>query len=142
MSSYHLNHQSNGSKLGIMMHHYESVSCKRIGLLFSRSRSQQGLIWSKYVSFNYSLWTADPFATKLGLIVHYYKSECLMNKLDCFVQVQDHGKISKCEWMFVQMIFSELLNLFATKLGMVMYHYEPDCLSKRLICCLQSQGHS
>ena len=27
------------------------VSCKKIGLLFSRSRSQQGLIWSKYDSF-------------------------------------------------------------------------------------------
>ena len=28
------------------------------------------------------------------------------------------------------------------KLGMVMQHYEPDCLSKRLVCCLQGQGHS
>ena len=31
---------------------------------------------------------------------------------------------------------------FATKLGMVMYHQEPDCLPKRLVCCLQGQGHS
>ena len=23
---------------------------------------------------------------------------------------------------------------------MVMHHYEPDCLSKRLVCCLQGQG--
>ena len=28
-----------------------------------------------------------------------------------------------------------------TKLGMVMHHYEPDCLSKRLVFCLQDQGH-
>ena len=31
---------------------------------------------------------------------------------------------------------------FTTKLGMVMHHYEPDCFSKRLLCCLQGQGHS
>ena len=31
--------------------------------------------------------------------------------------------------------------LFTTKLCMVMHHYEPDCLLKRLVCCLQGQGH-
>ena len=55
-------------------------SCKKIGLLFSRSRSQQGFKWSKYDSFYYIYWAADPFATKLGLIVHYHKSKCPMKK--------------------------------------------------------------
>ena len=49
------------------------VSDILIGLLFSRSRSQQGLIWSKYDSLHYIFWTADPFATKLCLMVHYHK---------------------------------------------------------------------
>ena len=40
-------------------------------LLFSRSRSLQELIWSKYYNFFSIFWTADPVATKLGLIVHY-----------------------------------------------------------------------
>ena len=31
---------------------------------------------------------------------------------------------------------------FTTKLGMLMHQYEPDCLSIRLVCCLQGQGHS
>ena len=44
---------------------WAGVSCKKIDLLFSRSRSQQGLIWYKYGSFYYIFWTADPFATKL-----------------------------------------------------------------------------
>ena len=65
-----------------------------------------------------------------------------MENLDCFFQGQGHSKISKCQRMFAQMILSEWLNLFATKLGMVMHHYEPDCLSKSLVCCLQDQGHS
>ena len=77
---------------------WAGVSCKKIGLLFSRSRSQQWLIWLKYDIFYYIFWTADPFATKLGLIVLHLKPECLMMKLDCCVQ--DHSKISKCQRMF------------------------------------------
>ena len=29
-----------------------------------------------------------------------------------------------------------------TKLGLVMHHYEPYYLQKRVVCCLQGQGHS
>ena len=39
--------------------------------------------------------TADPFVIKLGLMVHYYKPECLMKELDCCVQGQGHGKNCK-----------------------------------------------
>ena len=31
---------------------------------------------------------------------------------------------------------------FTTKLCMLMHHCGPDCLSKRLVCCLLGQGHS
>ena len=71
----------------------------------------QELIWSKYYDVYCIFWTADLFATKLGLIVHYHKPECFMEKLDCHVQGQGHSKISKCQWMFVQMVSSETLNL-------------------------------
>ena len=86
--------------------------------------------------------TAHLFATKLGLIVHHYKPECFFQKLDCCVQGQGHSNILKCRLMFVQMIFSKSLNVITTKLGKVMHHYELDWLSKRLLCCLQGQGHS
>ena len=92
------------------------------------------VLWPKYDNFYCIFWTADSFATKLGLIVHYHKPECLMEKLDCCVRSQGHSKISQCQWMFVQMIFSELLNLLLPNLA--------DCLSKRLACCLQWQGNS
>ena len=29
-----------------------------------------------------------------------------------------------------------------TKLGIVMQHYGPKCLARRLVCCLQVKGHS
>ena len=45
-------------------------------MLFSSSRSLQELISSKYDNSYCIFWTADPFVTKLGLIVHYHKPEC------------------------------------------------------------------
>ena len=62
---------------------WAGVSFKKIGLLFSRSRSQQWFIWWKYDSFYDIFWSADPFATKICLIDHYHKSKCPMKKLDC-----------------------------------------------------------
>ena len=124
-------------------------------------------------------WTADSFAIKFGLIAHYHEPECFYEKLDCYVQGEGHSKILKCQWMFVQMIFSESLNLvwlciimsqivcprnwfavfkvkvtvkdniikiwlfnmlsellnpFATKLGLMVYYRKVDCLVKRLDC--------
>ena len=135
------------TKLGLMIcHHKPECPVEKTGLPHSGSRSQwrvkmlmfvqmicskpssilfpnlvciivQELIWSKYDNVFCIFWTADPFATKLGLIVHYHKPECFMEKLDCFVQGQGHSKISKCEWMFVQVISSENLNLLLPNLA-------------------------
>ena len=41
------------------------VSCKKIDLLFSRLRSLQELLWSKYDNFYCIFWSADPLATKM-----------------------------------------------------------------------------
>ena len=49
------------------------VSCKKIDLLFSRSRLLQELIWSKYDNFYCIFWTTDPFSTQLCLILHYHE---------------------------------------------------------------------
>ena len=73
---------------------------KRLNVPFSRSRSRQELMWSKYYNVYCIFWTADPFATKLGLIIHYHKPECFMEKLECCVHGQSHRKMSKCVWLF------------------------------------------
>ena len=82
------------------------MSGKKIGLLFSRPRSQQRLFW-----------IADPFATKLDLIVHYHKQEWLTKKVDCCVKGQGHSTISKCQWIIVQTTSFESLNLLQTHLA-------------------------
>ena len=38
--------------------------------------------------FYYFIRTADPFATKLGLMAHYRKVDCLVKRLDCAVVVK------------------------------------------------------
>ena len=49
-------------------------------LQFSRSRSQQGLISSKYYSDYYIFWTADSLATKLGPMIGNHRPERLVEK--------------------------------------------------------------
>ena len=70
----------------------------------------------KMWQFPLIFWTAYPFATKLGLIVHYRKPECFMEKWDCCVQGQRQSKISECQWMFFQIISSGMLNLLLPNL--------------------------
>ena len=87
------------------------VSCRKIGLLFSRSRSQHGLILSEYDCFYDIFWTADPFSIKHGLMVLSHMPECCVRKKkDYCIQGQDTVKL-ECRWMFIQTVSSGLLNL-------------------------------
>ena len=49
-------------------------------VLFSRA-SQRGLIWSKYDPFYFIFWTVDSLASKLDLMIHHHKPECLVKKI-------------------------------------------------------------
>ena len=99
------------TKLSMMMHHHgPECHAKRLICYFQgRGHCKSSYDQNKTIS-TVSFELLILFATKLGLIVHYYK------KLDCCVQGQGHSKISKCKWMFVQMIFSESLNLLLPNL--------------------------
>ena len=52
------------------------MPCGKLGSLSSMSRSQRGLICSKYDYFYYIFLTTGPFATKRDLIVQHHKPEC------------------------------------------------------------------
>ena len=65
---------------------------------------------------------ADPFAAKLGLIVHHHKPESCVKRLDCCVHGHSDG--SKLNCMFVSPIFFCTCDIFATKLGVLMYCYQ------------------
>ena len=86
------------------------VHAKRLVCYFQGQGHSKGS-YDKNTSFYYIFWTADPFVTKLGFVIHYHKPEYFMKKLDCCVQDQGYSKICKCQWMFVQMISYDSLNL-------------------------------
>ena len=111
---------------------------KKNCLLSSRSRSQQGLIWSKFDSFYCSFWTANLFVTRL-ISLYIIVSQGR-------VSYEEIGLL--CLRSRSQQEFEMLLNVcphdifwiagtFTTKLGMVMHQYEPDCPPKRVACCVQ-----
>ena len=63
--------------------------------------------------------TADPFSTRLCLMVYHSKLECLVKRLGFCVFVilcvegQDHSESSKLYWMFVSPVFSvPLISLY------------------------------
>ena len=58
----------------------QSVVQKKNCFLYSRSRSQQGLMWSKYDSFYHIFWTVDSLATKLGLTLYHDNQSVLWKK--------------------------------------------------------------
>ena len=73
------------------------MSCGKLGSLPSISRSQQGLILSKYDYFYYIFETAGPFATKLDLIVQHHKPECPVGKLGHCIQGEGHSESLECK---------------------------------------------
>ena len=106
-------------------------ACKKIDVLFSRSRSQQGLMWSKYDSFYYIILTVDSLAAKLGLMIHHQKPECPMKKkwITAFrVKVKAKGQ----NLMFVQMISSKPSNILFSNL-VLWFIFMSQCCAKRLL---------
>ena len=58
------------------------------------------------------------------------------------VQGQGHSKGSKCWWMFVRMIFSELQNIFLPNLVWWCSIMSQNVKRKKIVCYLQGQGNS
>ena len=82
------------TKLGmVVQHHKPECHAEKKCLLSTRSRSQRGLICSKYYSFYYIFCIADSLATKRGLMVHHQKLECLGKKLITVFKVKVTGKV-------------------------------------------------
>ena len=55
-----------------------------------------------------------------------WKPECPVEKWNYCVQGQGHSKGSKCQWMFVEMMFSESQNISLPYFAMLKQHREPE----------------
>ena len=83
---------------------WDRLSWRKNVLLSSRSRSQWGLIIKIWL-FNNIFCTYYLFATKLGLMVHHHKLECLLKHLYAVYKVKVTAKvwnISEClSWQYL-----------------------------------------
>ena len=112
-----------------------------VGLLCSRSRSQQNFKLSVNACPDDIFWNAEPFTTKPGMVMHHYQPECSSKRLVCCLQGQGHNY----RWYNQNMpfyILSELLILLQLKL--VRWHIiiRWIVLWKDLIALLRSKSRS
>ena len=70
---------------------------------------------------------------QLGLIVQHHKLERPVEKWDFCIQGQGHSKGSKCQWMFVRMIFSKSQIILLPNL--VWYH-EPEACGNYVVVAI------
>ena len=117
------------------------MSSENVGLLCSRSMSQPRLKVSLNVSFDDILCIAEPFVTKPSMVRHHYKQNFICEKWVSIFKV----KVTVTEFRFIQsnmtlsIICSELLIFWGDQLSLTVH---VECLVKRLLCCIQGQGHS
>ena len=77
----------------IIMSHKNKNKQKIVCCLQGQSHSKGS--YNQNMIFYYIFWTADPSLTKFGLMVHHYKLDCLVKRLDCCVQGHGPSKSSK-----------------------------------------------
>ena len=75
-------------------------------------------------------------------MAHHHKVDCLVTRLDfsVVVKVKVTGKVQNSSVHLNDI--SSVAEPSATKFGMVMQHHGPKCRARRLVSCLQVQGHS
>ena len=101
----------------VMQHHEPECHAGNfiLFLLCSRSRSQRGLILSKYDSFYYIFWTVDSLANKFGLMIHHQKPECPLRRIG-LLQSGSRSQWKVKMLMFAKMIFSKPPNILLPNL--------------------------
>ena len=101
------------------------------------ARAHMIKIW-QFLLYLLNCW---PFCYQTWFASIYHKPECFYGEIGLLCsrsRSQQHFKMS----MNVCLDIFWITEPFATKLGTVMHHHEPDCCSKRSVCGLQGQGHS
>ena len=97
-----------------------------VSVLSSRSRSQWGLMQSKYYCFCYIFWTKDYFVTKLSWLVDYHKHTHNVSSENIILLSSRWGS-QRTTKHFSCLSGRDLLNhsTFWTKRGMVIHHRKP-----------------
>ena len=117
------------------------VSCrkkKRKILVIPRSRSQWGLIWSKYDSMVFAELLIHLQPNMVWWYVIGSQSALWRNWITAFkVKVTVKGQYVS---IWADIFYTP--KHFVTKLHIVMHYHELECHAKRSVCYFQGQGHS
>ena len=116
------------------------MSSENVGLLCSRSMTQPRLKVSVNVSLDDILCIAEPFVTKPSMVRHHYQCEKWVSIFKDKVTVTEFRFIQSN--MTISIICSELLIFWGDQLSLTVHVHKLECLVKRLLCCIQGQGHS
>ena len=76
-------------------------------------------------------------------MAHHRKVDCLLKRMDCSVVVK--VKVTERFRIPVNVHLddtSSAAELSVTEVGMVIQYHGPKCHARKLVCCLQVQGHS
>ena len=79
-----------------MQRHKPECHAEKVVHCVQRQGHSEGLYNQNMTISTVSFELLNFLLPKLGLIVHYRKSECFMEKFDCCVQGQGHSKNLKC----------------------------------------------
>ena len=122
------------------------MSCWRIWLLRSRSRSQCRFSMLVNDCPNDIIWSAEHFVTKFGIMMQHHEPECnVETKLVCYLQGQGHSKGSCDQNMTFPTISSELLTFWQPNLVWWYIIISQSVFWKKerkKDYCIRGQGHS
>ena len=115
----------------LVLHHKPQCPVEKIGLLHSRSRSQQWFKMSVNICLDDIFWTAKHFVTKCGVVQHH-KPECSVKNWITVIKVKITAKGQNVSVCPDDICYTD--KHFVTKLGIMMHHHELECHAKRLVC--------
>ena len=76
------------------------------------------------------------------MVVYFHESECQAEKIGHYLQCQGHSQNLCIQNKTYFYYIFQTAGPFATKLGVVVQHYKPECPVEKLDYCVQGQGHS
>ena len=111
----------------------------KIGLLCSRSRSQQKIRMSMNLCPDNIFSTAEHFLIEFGMRRHHYELECHAEKLLCYLHCQSHSEGSYDQNITVSTLSLELLTIVQPNLVLWYYIIKWSVLWTKLDCCVHCQ---
>ena len=102
-------------------------------------RAHRIKIWLFLLVDLLNCWTADSLATKSGLMVHHHVCVCVW-----WGELLSRSRLPQKFKILMNVCPDNIFwtaEPFTTEVGMMIHHHKPECFSKRLVCCLQDQGH-